>query len=258
MSTTPSTTVKTANIPKYITKTGMSVTRYFDLKVYIKSILHPGTPGFKDKRFETAKEVDEYRQWLDHALETIGPRFFPSGGSGLLWPRDYDGIYKAVHMVVRDLSYKLRKAYEKTAGQEREQSAKMEMEGDAEGDGIGTARGVPSHNSEDYVKYLRDTTQEHNHNHGKEEAEEEEVMLPVVVHLHHDKDLMVLGEKTMPEHSQLEDVMPVGQPDPDREATEQEMQAAAVEMHDLLDLMNTHKTAYVPDLCDADFDWEED
>ncbi|RPB00599.1 hypothetical protein L873DRAFT_1805077 [Choiromyces venosus 120613-1] len=78
-------------MPKYIKVTGMTAAGYFDLKVHMKTLLLPGTPGFEKRQFGNKECMDIYRNWLNYALETIGPRFFPEGGSGLIWPGHYQG-----------------------------------------------------------------------------------------------------------------------------------------------------------------------
>ncbi|RPB00600.1 hypothetical protein L873DRAFT_1788952 [Choiromyces venosus 120613-1] len=99
-------------MPKYITITGMTPENYFNLKVHIKTLLLPGTPGFEKKPWGNKESTPIYREWLNQVLDTIGPQFFPEGGSGLVWPTHYEGIYKAIRNVVVDLSWKMRKGYE--------------------------------------------------------------------------------------------------------------------------------------------------
>ncbi|CUS12991.1 unnamed protein product [Tuber aestivum] len=103
-------TIKAAKIPKHIIKIGMTPEQYFGLKIHLKSIILPGTPGFEGKRFSSKSA---YREWLNQALREIGPRFFPGGGKGLVWPLDYDRIYGAVNHVIQALSYQIRKDHKK-------------------------------------------------------------------------------------------------------------------------------------------------
>ena len=82
-------TLRTTKSPKHIAEIGMTREQYFELKVHIKSIILPGTPAFESKRIDSKDQV--YRQWLNNALEEIGPRFFPRGGKGLIWPEERAG-----------------------------------------------------------------------------------------------------------------------------------------------------------------------
>ncbi|RPA88541.1 hypothetical protein L873DRAFT_1062125 [Choiromyces venosus 120613-1] len=107
-------TIKSMTIPRHITVTGMTPARYYQLKLHIKSILIPGTPALNNNRFADNDNIEAHRQWLSNALEVIGPRFFPTGGSGYCWPEDRNGIYKAVHLVVRELSLKIRSRHQET------------------------------------------------------------------------------------------------------------------------------------------------
>lgn len=84
-------TVHSVKTPKHILEIGMTPDEYFDLKVDIKSIIAlPGMPGFEGKRFNSKENEKAYRQWLHNALLQLGPKFFPKGGKGLVWPDDYD------------------------------------------------------------------------------------------------------------------------------------------------------------------------
>lgn len=84
-------TVHSIKTPKHILEIGMTPDEYFDLKVDIKSIIAlPGMPGFEGKRFNSKENEKAYRQWLHNALLQLGPKFFPKGGKGLVWPEDYD------------------------------------------------------------------------------------------------------------------------------------------------------------------------
>ncbi|KAG0635520.1 hypothetical protein HOY80DRAFT_1025041 [Tuber brumale] len=206
----PGKTVKTAKIPKYITKIGMTPSQYFDLKVHIKSIILPGTPGFESKRFDSRDREQAYRQWLDDVLLELGPRFFPRGGKG---------IYKAVHQLVRTSSYKIRKAHGKEMGGVmvvKGGAGNDEAEAGLSGDGGGPA-GNPGIG----------------------------------------KDAVVVDEETGENQKQARETMVTEQDDHDREATEEEMEAAAIELADLLDLMKPEVFAPLPDLTDEDFDWGE-
>ncbi|KAG0128091.1 hypothetical protein HOY82DRAFT_612524 [Tuber indicum] len=89
--------------PNYATEIGMTPEQYHELKVYIKSIILPGTPAFGCTRLGDKESKKAYHQWFNNALEEIGPKIFPKGGKGLVWPEDYAGIYMAVHEVVQIL-----------------------------------------------------------------------------------------------------------------------------------------------------------
>jgi len=80
-------TIRTSKPPRHIVKIGMTTEEYFELKIYIKSIILPGTPPFEGSRIDSKDVV--YRQWLNNALEVIGPRFFPEGRNELLWPEEH-------------------------------------------------------------------------------------------------------------------------------------------------------------------------
>ncbi|RPB00597.1 hypothetical protein L873DRAFT_1842982 [Choiromyces venosus 120613-1] len=133
-------THKTTKTPKYITVTGMTPTQYYHLKLYIKSILLPGTPALNKQCFETQQSLEVYQQWLNNALEVIGPRFFPVGGSGYIWPTDHERIYKAVHFVVRDLSWKIRKSNQMKMGAGL--GADLQNAEDGENHGAGAADAI--------------------------------------------------------------------------------------------------------------------
>ncbi|RPA95857.1 hypothetical protein L873DRAFT_1791961 [Choiromyces venosus 120613-1] len=106
-------TKRSAPIPKHITSIGMSTEQYYELKVFIKLTVLPGTPCY-DMRLSKGKEGRESsRKWLDSALGEIGPRLFPRGGKGLVWPENYTEIYGAVYTVIRSLSANIRKDYKK-------------------------------------------------------------------------------------------------------------------------------------------------
>ncbi|CUS12676.1 unnamed protein product [Tuber aestivum] len=100
-------------IPKHITEISMTSDKCYELKVYIKSIVVPGTPAFDCRRLGDRTKKRNYQLWLHNTLKEIGPRFFPSNGRGLVWPKDYDKIYKTVHQVVRVLSIGIRRGYRK-------------------------------------------------------------------------------------------------------------------------------------------------
>ncbi|RPA88324.1 hypothetical protein L873DRAFT_1503488, partial [Choiromyces venosus 120613-1] len=110
----PISAAKRVTTPKHITVTGMTPARYYQLKLHIKSILIPGTPALNNNRFADKENMEAHRQWLSNALEVIGPRFFPTGGNGYSWPQDQNGIYKAVHLVIRELSLKIRSRHQET------------------------------------------------------------------------------------------------------------------------------------------------
>ncbi|KAG0634797.1 hypothetical protein HOY80DRAFT_1096573 [Tuber brumale] len=135
-------TIRTAKTPKHIIEISMTPEKYYELKVYIKSILLPGTPPLECKRLDIGDNKRVYRQWINNALEEIGPKFFPGGrGKGLVWPEDHVGIYKAVHQVVRALSIGMRNNYKKNRGlmavEECINSDEMEMaQDDADVEGV--------------------------------------------------------------------------------------------------------------------------
>ncbi|CUS12678.1 unnamed protein product [Tuber aestivum] len=133
-------TVRTGKLPKHITEIGMSAEQYYHLKVYIKGIILPGTPAFDSNPFDSKDII--YRQWLKIALEKIGPKFFQKGQNKLVWPEDSYGISNAVHQVVRNFSFKIKKKY-KTAGlrapRSRAEGGKAEMAQDGKhGEGGGS------------------------------------------------------------------------------------------------------------------------
>ncbi|RPA95881.1 hypothetical protein L873DRAFT_1812217 [Choiromyces venosus 120613-1] len=104
-------TVKKARVPKNITKIGMTPEQYYELKVYIKTIVVPGTPPFDFRPLATHEQKVAYHQWVANALKTIGPRFFPGGAGTLVWPRDQDKIYSTISGVVHVLRPGCRKNY---------------------------------------------------------------------------------------------------------------------------------------------------
>jgi len=73
----------------HITENGMTPEAYNELKVYIKSIILPGSPAFEYSGPGNMESKMVYHQWFDNALEEIGPRFFPRDSNGLVWPEDY-------------------------------------------------------------------------------------------------------------------------------------------------------------------------
>ncbi|KAG0130844.1 hypothetical protein HOY82DRAFT_539794 [Tuber indicum] len=219
MARRPAKTVKTVKIPKHISEIGMTPSQYFDLKVHIKSITLPGTPGFEGKRFDNRDSEQVYRQWLDSVLLEIGPKFFPGGRKGLVWPEDYNGIYKAVHQVVRTLSYKIRKDHGK------EMEGVMEVEGGTENDETG-------------VEMSGD---------GDGPAGNADI----------GKDVMVIDQEIEESWEREKEEMVTEQYGRDQEATEEDFETAAIELEDLLDLMRPEVFAPLPDLTDEDFHWGE-
>ncbi|KAG0635524.1 hypothetical protein HOY80DRAFT_1025005 [Tuber brumale] len=211
-----------AKIPKHITKIAMTSEKYYDLKVYIKSIIIPGTPAFECNRLGNNSSKQAYRLWLHNLIEEIGPRFFPTGGRGLAWPEDYDQICKAVHQVVRALSIGIRKSYKmrglgavKETGRE-----KMEM-----------AQGGELHGGA-----AADNT----------DAEEEVMMLN--------------GHEVYVERVQEEErmMMAMDQGNQDNNTMDEDMNAEPIEMEDLLDaMMKPEVFANFPNLDDEYFDWYE-
>ncbi|CUS12992.1 unnamed protein product [Tuber aestivum] len=216
-------TIKTSKTPKYIAETGMTPNQYFDLKVHIKSITLPGTPGFEGKRFSSRESERAYRQWLHNALLQLGPKFFPGGGKGLAWPQDYEGIHKAVHQVVRSLSYKIRKNY----------ANQVER--------VSVAGG----------KAWNDKT--------KAETPEagDRCGCGPICDSDVDEGVVMIDKEVGREQNQVEEVTVTKQHHQDREVTEEEMKAAAIGLEDLLDLMRPEVSPQLPDLTMEDFDWDE-
>ena len=82
-------TIRNVKIPKHLTEFSMTPEQYSDLKVYIKSIILPGSPAFECERISNKEIKQIYHQWLNNALEVIGPKFFQEGWEGLVWPENY-------------------------------------------------------------------------------------------------------------------------------------------------------------------------
>jgi len=82
-------TIRNAKIPKHITKIAMTPEQYYELKVYIKSIILPGTPAYEYERLSNKESKQIHHQWLNSVLEVMGPKFFQEGSKGLVWPVDY-------------------------------------------------------------------------------------------------------------------------------------------------------------------------
>jgi len=74
---------------KRITEIGMTPEAYHELSVHIKSIILPGTLALECSGPGGIESKIVYHQWFDNALEEIGPKFFPRGANGLVWPEDY-------------------------------------------------------------------------------------------------------------------------------------------------------------------------
>ncbi|PUU73706.1 hypothetical protein B9Z19DRAFT_1134600 [Tuber borchii] len=131
-------TIRNTKIPKHLTKIAMTPEQYYKLKVYIKSIILPGTPAFEYEHLSSKEIKQIHHQWLNNALEMIGPKFFQEGSRGLVWPKDYNKIYKVVHQVVRASSIGIRKNYKKKelrAIREGAGDNEMEMTHDGHYDG---------------------------------------------------------------------------------------------------------------------------
>jgi len=78
--------------PKHFIEIGMTPREYFDLKVYVESVMAlPGFPGYGGQCFASTENREAYRQWLHNVLLQLGPKFFPLGGKKLAWPVDYEG-----------------------------------------------------------------------------------------------------------------------------------------------------------------------
>ncbi|KAG0123931.1 hypothetical protein HOY82DRAFT_618548 [Tuber indicum] len=88
----------------YFTEIGMAQEQCHELKVYITSMILPGAPAFECNGLGDKESKNTYNEWINNALEEIGPRFFPQGDKGLAWPEDYVGISMTVHEVVQLLS----------------------------------------------------------------------------------------------------------------------------------------------------------
>ncbi|PWW73782.1 hypothetical protein C7212DRAFT_330414, partial [Tuber magnatum] len=197
-------TIRKTRIPKHITKISMTPRKYYGLKVYIKSIIVPGTPAFDCKRLGYGNNKKTYHLWLHNTLEEIGPRFFPSGARGLAWPGDYDQIYKAVHQVVRVLSVGIRRNYKKRelrAIQRDSDSDETEM---AQDDKLLEGAAGGDIDAEEDV-----TVVDEGERHAQWEQEEEKM-----------KEIMTIADQ----ENQVDDVV------------EEEMDAEPIELEDLLGL----------------------
>ncbi|PWW80737.1 hypothetical protein C7212DRAFT_361263 [Tuber magnatum] len=215
MRRTSASTIKAAKIPKHIIEINMTPEQYFGLKIYIKSIVLPGTPGFEGKRLASK---NTYRQWLNHALQEIGPKFFPGGKKGLVWPLDYDRIYGAVNQVIQAMSYQIRKDHKKKMGRLRVAG------GEKDNDEMGVVE-----DGEHCGGGLADT----------------EV----------DEDITMVDEEFFREQKQEMEAIVTGQNGPDGDATGAEMEAEPIELEDLLDFVKPEVFAEFPDLADEQFDW---
>ncbi|CUS12673.1 unnamed protein product [Tuber aestivum] len=214
-----------ARIPGHITKISMTPNKYYELKVYIKSVVVPGTPAFELRRLSHGTSKNSYHLWLHKTLEDIGPRFFPSGTRGLAWPDNYDQIYKAVHQVVRVLSIGIRKNYyrrEPRAAQRGSSDDEMEMAQDEE-----------LHEGE-----VSDDTDS-----------EEDVMV-----LNKDRTYV---QREQEEEKRMAIQAARDQENQDDDTVEEGMDAEPIELEDLLGLMKPEVFANFPNVDDEYFDWDE-
>ncbi|CUS12668.1 unnamed protein product [Tuber aestivum] len=221
----PPGTTRKSRIPKHITKICMTSDKYYELKVYIKSVVVPGTPAFEFRRLGHGANKKAYHLWLHKTLEEVGPRFFPSGVRGLVWPEDYHKIYKAVHQVVRVLSIGIRKKYYRK-----------------------NLRPAQGGSSDDEIEMAQD-----------EEAHERETSDDTDT----EEDVMALDEdERYAQWEQEEEKMRVILAAADREnqdddTVEEGMDAEPIELEDLLGLMKPEVFANFPNVDDEYFDWDE-
>ncbi|CUS12667.1 unnamed protein product [Tuber aestivum] len=214
-----------SRIPKHINKISMTPDKYYELKVYIKSVVVPGTPAFEFRRLGHGANKKAYHLWLHKTLEEAGPRFFPSGKGGLACPEDYHKIYKAVHRVVRALSIGIRKSYYRR-----------------------NPRAVQGGSSDDEVEMAQD-----------EEAHERETSDDTDT----EEDVVVLDEdERYAQWEQEEEKMRAILASADREnqeddTVEEGMDAEPIELEDLLGLMKPEVFANFPNVDDEYFDWDE-
>ncbi|RPA95858.1 hypothetical protein L873DRAFT_1845696 [Choiromyces venosus 120613-1] len=227
-------TIKTTKPPKYIADTGMNAEGYYYLKIYIKSIIVPGTPPLEYDRFDVKDDV--YCQWLHNALKEIGPRFFPGGEGALVWPLDYTEIFKTVHRAIRVLTPKIKHHYrefgrgyfENQALDNQTDSAQAEAyDADDSGD-TEVENGEPENCDDDYD--------------GDTAVEE---------------DAMMVDGEVVPEELDEEITLITDQDDQGEYMRDKRMDAAATELKDLIDLMKPESFSQLPDLADDCFDWEE-
>ncbi|KAG0637645.1 hypothetical protein HOY80DRAFT_971944 [Tuber brumale] len=213
-------TTRKTRVPKHITKIAMTPEQYYELKVYIKSLILPGTPAFEYKRLSSHKNKQIYREWFKNALEDIGPRFFPSGTRGLAWPEDYAHIHHAVHQVERALSIGIRRNYEKR----------------------------------EFRAVQRETGSE-----GMEMAQDDELNEGAAGDTDAEEGAMMLGEKQKyAQWEQEKVVVAMDQENQDDDTMEEEINAEPIELEDFLDLMMKPEVfANFPNLDDEYFDWAE-
>ncbi|RPA95854.1 hypothetical protein L873DRAFT_1791958 [Choiromyces venosus 120613-1] len=83
----------------------MTTEKYYDLKVYIKTIILPGTLPFESGRSTNPASKGGYQKWIKSELRLIGPRFFPRGAERLVWPKDYDDCWEGVKELDEDERY---------------------------------------------------------------------------------------------------------------------------------------------------------
>ncbi|PUU73151.1 hypothetical protein B9Z19DRAFT_1164626 [Tuber borchii] len=188
-------TVRTTKLSKHITEIGMTAKRYFELKVYIKSIILPGTPAFESKRIDSKDQV--YRLWPKNALQEIGPRFFPRGGNGLVWPEERARISRAVHQVIRALAAKIKLNYK----------VELVVAGNGTGDGVEMAR-----------------DNEHYEGGDADDTDPEE-------------DVVMADEKVLPEEQGNGVMIMIDQNDQAEKRMEEEMETTAIELEGLFALM---------------------
>ncbi|CUS12685.1 unnamed protein product [Tuber aestivum] len=221
-------TIRNAKISKQITQTSMTPEQYSELKVYIKSIILPGTPAFEGERLGTKESKQIYKKWLNSVLEEVGPRFFPGGAKGWVWPENRYEIYKAIHQVVRTLSIRVRRDYQK-----RELTTSREEGGDNEM--------VMAQDNDFYEHRMVDDTDVAN------------VKVDVMIS---DKDKKYVqrdqGEGKMLALNEM-----AGKENQDDDMMEEEMDAEPIELEDLLGSMKPEVFGHFPNLDDEYFDWDE-
>ncbi|KAG0640280.1 hypothetical protein HOY80DRAFT_1136076 [Tuber brumale] len=208
----------TTKFPNHITKIGMSAEQYYELKAYLKSKILPGAPTFECNRLGDKESKKAYHQWFNNALEDIGPRFFPQGGKGLVWPEDYVGIYKAVYEVVEILS----------VGKDQEMANNLRA---VEGE-IGDC---------DEMEMVLDYGLDEGESAGDTDLEED----------------YLLADEEIAQDEQEDQMMVMGKDYKNKQAMEEGVEAAAIGLEDVLGLMKPEVFAYFPSLAEGCFDWDE-
>ncbi|CUS12671.1 unnamed protein product [Tuber aestivum] len=214
-----------ARIPKHITKISMTSDKYYELKVYIKSVVILGTPAFEFRRLGHGANKKSYHLWLHKTLEEVGPRFFPSGTRGLVWPVDYDQIYKGIHQVVRALSIGIRKNYYRR-----------------------NPRAVQRGSGDDEIEMAQ-----HEEAHEWEASDDTDTEEDVVV-LNEDERY---GQWEQEEENMRAILAAADRENQDDDTVEEGMDAEPIEVEDLLGLMKPEVFVNFPNVDDEYFDWDE-